>query len=506
MAPLMQQHIYRLAAAFLTALLFASPSQAQDGQVINLSLDSAVDLAMDSYRVQQLKLGIQQSRKWLEAERASLKSEVSMNITSPQIEHISDNKWNSNLQRYELVRENTRVWEANLSVEQPVILFGYPTNGYLSLNNRVYRYAQGGENSSVSYYNRYFIKYEQPLFQPNELKNNLREAELDLEDTELGFQEDIVDMIDDIADDYYELFELAYEERIYANFVTNLEEARAAARQIAEEDPPRSIEVQQLQVGLGNAREQFSQTRSDFRLQASQFKQRLRLGEGDSLHVVPEATITPVQVNRRQAIEYGRTLRPRLRELEIQREQRALNLKETKGQNSFHIDLEATYGREMQNPRLDELFGRPTNSYTIGLNAHIPIWDWGRRSAQVQARQISLQQTKLHIEEARRDIRSSISNAIQNLEEYQHRAMNMQENLEVAREVAEENLRRYRAGEIAVLSLIQSINGQRETAMNFLNAYLGYRQALLSLQEETYYDFEKRTPLLERFQLRGLLN
>ena len=233
-----------------------------------------------------------------------------------------------------------------------------------------------------------------------------------------------------------------------------------------------------------------------------QFKQRLRLQEDDSLHVQPEAVITPVQVSEQQAIEYGRTLRPRLRELQIQREQRQLDLKETKGRDSFHIDLEATYGREMQDPRLDELFGRPTNSYTIGLNAYIPIWDWGRRDAQVQARQICLQQTKLQIEEARRDIRSNISNAIQNLEEYQRRALNMRENLEVA----QENLRRYRSGEIAVLSLIQSINGQRETAMNFLNAYLGYRQALLSLQEETYYDFEKGTPLLDRFQLKVLLN
>jgi len=34
----------------------------------------------------------------------------------------------------------------SLSVVQPVILLGYPTNGYLSLNNRMYRYTQYEED------------------------------------------------------------------------------------------------------------------------------------------------------------------------------------------------------------------------------------------------------------------------------------------------------------------------------------------------------------------------
>ena len=37
----------------------------------------------------------------------------------------------------------------------------------------------------LNYYNRYFVSYTQPLFQPNELKNDLEEAELDLESDEI---------------------------------------------------------------------------------------------------------------------------------------------------------------------------------------------------------------------------------------------------------------------------------------------------------------------------------
>ena len=83
----------------------------------------------------------------------------------------------------------------DLAISQPVILFGRPTNGYLSLNNKVYRYNQVNGGQDVSYYNRYYVKYAQPFFQPNRLKNNIEDAELDLERRELEYIEDRVHIV-----------------------------------------------------------------------------------------------------------------------------------------------------------------------------------------------------------------------------------------------------------------------------------------------------------------------
>ncbi len=101
----------------------------------------------------------------------------------------------------------------DLSVRQPVLLFGYPTNGYLSLNNQVYRYLQGRTGRMrVDYYNRYYIKFEQPFFLPNNLKNNIEDAELDVERNELNYIADRVRLVDDVADDYFDLFDVVYRE------------------------------------------------------------------------------------------------------------------------------------------------------------------------------------------------------------------------------------------------------------------------------------------------------
>jgi hypothetical protein len=244
-------------------LLPATAGGQEQGQVIQMTVERMVELGLrDSYQVRRLVLEIERTRSLLRAEQAGLKSRVEMEILAPEYEAISDYKWNSILQRNELVHENTRRAEVDLSIRQPVILFGYPTNGYLSLNSRIYRYSQLGEERDVRYYNRYFIAYEQPLFQPNRMKNDLEEAALDLESAEIEYQNEVIEMLDDLSDEYFDLLEPAYEKVVAADQEDNLEIAIAAARVLVTADPSRAIELDQLQVELANAQEQGQQAAS----------------------------------------------------------------------------------------------------------------------------------------------------------------------------------------------------------------------------------------------------
>lgn len=489
--------------AFVAALLGAGDAMAQGGQVIDLTIDRMVELGLeDSYRVRQVQLGVERTRSLLEAEQAELKSRVDLEIATPEFEAISDEKWNPDLGRNEIVHTNTRLWQANLSVRQPVILFGYPTNGFLSLNSRLYRYAQldeGDGGETVSYYNRYYVAYEQPLFQPNRMKNELEEAQLDLEDAELEYRDDVVDLIDDLADDYFDLLETTYEGEIARRRVADLEAAIDAAEALATADPARPIEVEQLHVELANAREQVQQSASSLRLQTASLKQRLRLDPADSLAVDPRLSVEPVSVDPERAIQLAATLAPRMREMEIRERDLERRLEETEGRNSFRLDLQLSYGREMQDPRFDRLWGQPRNSYTVSLNGYIPLWDWGARRHRIRADEYALERHALATEEVRTSIEVSVRSEVRNLEEYETRALTMDRNLERARELAASTVDRYRAGTASLVDVLQAVDREQDTAENFLDAYLGYRQALLELQQLTHYDFRTRQPVYDRF-------
>ncbi len=470
---------------------------------IELTLNSAVRIAMDnSYRIKQLRLGIERTRLWLQSERAGLKSKVYMNIQAPEIEDLSDYKWNSVLQRDEIVRQSTKRWQMDLSVRQPVILFGYPTDGYLSLNNQVYKYIQKDLNGKdISYYNRYFIKYEQPFFLPNNLKNKIELAELNLKSRELEYIDDQVNFLRQIADDYYNLFKLSYTRKIYEVHIENLNQVSHLVTALARQDTSRSIESIQVQVELANVQEKMMQNQSDIRVATSRIKQRLRLNGEDNLVITPEIHISPIKVNVEEAIQYGYTLRPHLRSLANDKRRDEIDLENVKGWNAFRMNLEMTYGIEKQEDSYQQLWGNSDNSNSVTLTAYIPLWDWGQRQARIDAQKISIKKTDLEIEENKHRIESDITNAISNLDEYQKRALTMLENMKIAKEITSQSMILYENGKISLQDLLQSIIRQADTESNFLDVYLGYRKSLLTLMTNTYYDYENGTSLLDQFEM-----
>ena len=471
------------------------------GQVIDLTLDSALDIAMEnSYQVQQLRMDIERTRHNLKAQEAGLKSQVYMNLQAPTINSTSDNKWNSYLQKDEIIHQDTRRWQMDLSIRQPVILFGYPTNGYLSLNNRVYQYIQRKNgNANVDYYNRYFVRFTQPLFQPNDLKNSLEQAQLSLESEELGFISDIARLMDGIAGDYYDLLELAFQQEIYAAHVRTLERINDIAQSHAAVDSSRALEAIQLQVELANTSERLSQNLLDMRFQSADMKQRLMLEATDSLFVVPAMKeIVPIAVDLDQAIQYGYQLQPRMRTLEISRRRSEISHENTVARGAFSMDLEMTYGLEKQDEYYDKLWDDQDNSYSVSVSAYVPIWDWGERKERILASEIGLERTDLTIEDTRTRIATDITNAIDNLEEYQRRAITMRDNVNVSRNLIELSIAQYEEGNLSINDLIRIVTSHRDSELNLVDAYLGWRESLLNLTMNTYYDYEKDQPLIDR--------
>ncbi len=499
-----------LSLVVLAGGLCPGPLRAQDRtpQIIDLTLERMVELSLSSsYQIRRLNLEIQRDQYNLRAEQARLKSSVDLDLTVPAFSLTSEPKWNSDLQKNEIIRENTRTWEGELSVRQPVILFGYPTNGYLSFNNRMYRYNQIDNEgvSDVNYYNRYFIRYTQPLFQPNGLKNDLEQAELNLEGSQLEFYGDVIDIVDDVSEGYFDLFEEHYRRTINQGLVAKLERALDLAREMVLVDSARAVDVDQIQVELANARERLQSSESSIRLEAASVKRGLGLSDADSITIDPSFQLDPVPIDMDEAVRFAMELTPRMRQLDIYMRESEIRLEETRGRGGFRMDLSMSYGRERRDEIFEKLWVDPENSYTINVDAYLPIWDWGERKARIASSQIGIDQARLRMEEAEIQIVSGVRNEVLNVRDRESRTMAMRDNLELARGVSETGLQRYRAGATTALDLMLSLRREVDTAENFLDAYLGWRSALRRLQVMTYWDFERQMPVLDRFGVEARL-
>jgi outer membrane protein TolC len=502
--------IFLFAALAGSALLPGRADAQEPGpRLIDLNLERMVELSLSSsYEVRRLNLEIQRDQYSLKAQQARLKSSVDMDLTIPAFSLTSEPKWNSDLQKNEIIQENTRMWEGEISVRQPIILFGYPTNGYLSFNNRMYRYNQINDDgvSEVDYYNRYYLRYTQPLFQPNGLKNDLEQAELNLEGTQLEFYGDVVDIVDNVSEDYFDLFEAHYRRTINRALVGNLERALAIAQDLARQDSTRAIDADQIQVDLANARERLQSSESSIRLEAASVKRSLGLTDADSIALDPVFFLDPVAIDMDEAVRLAMDLTPRMRQLDISLRNSEISLEETKSRGGFRMDVSLSYGRERRDDAFDKLWVDPDNSYTVNVEAYVPLWDWGERDARIAASRIRIDQTRLRIEEAELQIVSSVRNEVLNVRDREARTMAMRENLDLAGGVSETSFQRYAAGSITATDLMLSLRREADTAENFLQAYLGWRDSLRQLQQLTYWDFERQMPVLERFGVEARLS
>jgi outer membrane protein TolC len=288
--------------------------------------------------------------------------------------------------------------------------------------------------------------------------------------------------------------------------VDDLARALAIAQDLARQDSTRAIDVDQIQVDLANARERLQSSESSIRLEAASVKRSLGLSDADSIALEPVFFLDPVAIDMDEAVRLAMELTPRMRQLDISLRNSEISLEETKSRGGFRMDVSLSYGRE----RRDDVFGKlwvdPDNSYTVNVEAYVPLWDWGERDARIAASRIRIDQTRLRIEEAELQIVSSVRNEVLNVQDREDRTMAMRENLDLAGGVSETSFQRYAAGAITATDLMLSLRREADTAENFLQAYLGWRDSLRQLQQLTYWDFERQMPVLERFGVEARLS
>ena len=167
------------------------------------------------------------------------------------------------------------------------------------------------------------------------------------------------------------------------------------------------------------------------------------------------------------------------------------------------MNVRLSYGRERRDEFFDRLWIHPDNSYTIDVSAYLPIWDWGERKARVKATEISLEQTKLRMEQSELRVRSDVRNEVLNAWDREERTLSMEENLRLAQEVSISSFQRYAEGQISAQELVLNLRRERDTAENFLDAYVGWKRSLSRIQRQTFFSFERDEPVLEWFQAEG---
>lgn len=457
-----------------------------------LTLEKALKISETGSPDLQLSLlNLERSQKILEAQRLALKSRLSLDVTPVNY---------SNQRRFDT---RTSEWYTNESftsnarflISQPIL----PTDGTISLSNDF-----GWQNSSSDannvtskrFYNNLYLNLNQPLFTYNRLKLQLKELELNLENANINYALQRLNLERNVTQFFYNVFMAQKNVAIAKEELNNTQKSYDIIKNKVDAGLAAKEEFYQAELNLATSKSTVQNNEVNFENAKDQLKLYLGMDLYEDILVLADVEANPVQVDLDKAIENGLDSRMELRQREIDVETSQFAMIETKSQNEFRGDMNLRFGFSGDNENLGQVYKSPTRSPSVNIGFNIPIFDWGEKKARIAAQEATIQSQELNLSEEKKQIIIGIRQVFRNLK-------NQLNQIEIAKQseinaqlTYEINLERYENGDLTSMDLNLFQNQLSSQKLALAQSLINYKIELLNLKIQSLYDFETGQPIL----------
>lgn len=486
-----------------------------------LNIQEVIDLALESsYSVYQLKQSYLSQSYGLEIARRRLKTRIDFSSTLPSISQGINPQFYFNpdtqSQTLDYLKQDSRNLSANLTVRQPLITDGdIRLTGGLRGNQSVRE--QTGTRPDIK--NRSVqpslgISFTQPLFQYNQIKSDLRNAELSFERLDRTYTQDELSRINSITNQFYTLFQ---QQRSLENTAESFRlsdinyqtgQRKFQAGLIAKVDRMR------LEVTRANDMDKLENAKNSLESAQYAFNRTVGLPLETKVWVVAEQEYRPIEVDLDRALELAYANRAERRLQEIQLEQSEMSLRSTISASRPNLQMSAGYditgtstfgglGYESSwsdhwNKAFDLDNASPNTNVSLSLT--IPVFDWGQNAARIERAMASLESQRRGMDEAMEDLKRNVIDRVRAVESAQRRFEIQMANQTVADTTYEISRTRYDRGEITITELLAAQQQYNDTKSAYLSALITYERAKATLAEYTLWDWERDQPIARRTQ------
>lgn len=459
-----------------------------------LTLQKAIQISeTSSPDLQQSLLNLQRVQKNLEAQRAALKSNFSLDVNPAN--YSKQRRFDSRVSEW-YTNENFAS-NARFVISQPIL----PTDGTLSLTNEFgwqKNFSDNGIATSESerFYNNLYLNLNQPLFTYNRLKLQLKELELSLENANISYAIQRLSLERNVTQFFYNVYMTQKDLIISKEELENTQKSYDIIKNKVEAGLAAKEELYQAELNLATSKSTVQNREVTFENAKDQLKLYLGMDLFQDIIVLADISANPVKVDLDKAIDNGLNSRMELRQREIDIETSQFDMIRTKSLNEFRGDLNLRLGITGDNADITEMFNTTTKSPSVALSFRVPLFDWGEKKARIAAQEATIQSQELNFSEEKKQIIISVRQAYRNL-------LNQLNQIDIARQnetnaqlTYEINLERYQNGDLTGmdLNLYQTQLSQKKIAL--AQAQIDYKIELLNLKIQSLYDFETGQPIL----------
>ena len=475
-----------------------------------LTLEKSVETALNkSYSIKTLNESVRRSTETLKAARASLRSYANLSFDVPSYSESINQVLDAFSNKDVFEKKGNFQNQGQIIISQP---FG--TNGTLSLYGTFFRNdlfndskrfnpltgKEFGRTDSRFFSNRLYFQFVQPIFTPNTLKMNIRRAELGFEETEEQYERYNLAIIADVTNRFYDLYQAKEQVKIDEGLVKQSEDAYQMAVNRFQADLIPEVEVMQLEVELARNRNSLEMSIGNLRRIEDLFKHLIGLDIEQEIDIAAEFEYKPIEVDIDDALDKALKYRTELRVDEINIERYKLNVVDADSRSEFKGNIVATYGIDGTDEEYRNTFNDFDLTRSVRINFSMPLWDWGRNEAEVQAAEADLKNAEYKLDDTEETLKEEVRDAVRRLDESKSRIEITEKNIELAEKTYDISLERFKNGDITSRELALEQNSLTRARVEYLSALIDYKKALMDIAVKTMWDFENNRPAISEIE------
>jgi outer membrane protein TolC len=479
----------------LLLLVYLFPNTARSQRV--LTLEESIQIAeAGSPDIRKSALNLESNKMSLVAQRASLKSRFSLDITPfdfsrTRVFNDFFSTWNTNEDYSSFGR---------LSISQPIPI----TDGVLSLVDQFgYRdnYSQVQDIRTKTWSNNIYIQFEQPIFTYNRTKLQLKELELNLENALLSYALQLLNLERAVTQTFYNFYQAQNSLDISRDEFNNHQLSYEITKNKVEAGLLAEVELYQAELNLATSRSTVENNQVNLDNIADDFKLLLGMDLKEDIRVQVDVEYITQNVDINQAIQHGLDERMELRQRQIDIERSEFELIRTNALNEFKGSVSLSLGLFGDDSNFTEVYNSPTNNPRVAVTFSIPLFDWGEKKARMAATNANLEISRIDEENQNNDIVINIRKTYRSLQNLETQIEIAEQNVKNAELTYDINQERYRNGDLTSMDLNLFQNQLSDKKTQLATALINYKIELLNLKILTLYDFEKQEPVLPKTDL-----
>lgn len=489
----MNNKFFGISFVFALLLMFCTSTEVQAQQMERrLSLQESIEVAKQNSPLARAARYALVSARWrYKSFRADLLPSLSLSGDAP---NYSKSIFSNTLDDGTVTFSDKVQSEASarLSVVQNIM----PTGGTVRLESGITRLGIFQGESTYRWQSTPLVAtYTQPLFQYNSLKWRNRTEPLRYKIARKQYVEDMEDLAYTVTQNFFDFLlssinvEVAEFNVTVNDSIYNISRGRFQVGSIAEND------LLQSELQLRNA--ETSLTTAKLNLQRAEENFKALLGIDDDIKVnvrVPE-NAPEVDVNVEKALELARLNNSTSLEFNLSELQADQAFEQAKKESGFSATIRASYGLNQTSTEFYQLYDNPDNlqSFTVGFD--IPIFNWGKNTAEIKAARNLQAETANTIAYQKLQFDLSVRSTVREFSQLQNQVELAEKSDDIADRRYEVSKNRYLIGKIDVTNLFIAQNEKDSARRSYIQALRNYWTGYYNLRRLTLFDFAEGEPI-----------